>query len=768
MFDNETDDNEVDTEVGDEEFTISPYKDFVEQEDFVEGINPNTYNHIISNENLTPEEREKTIRRNQSRIYSSVAGLNFTNGYDASPRLQMFCSHNTQRLVFKGMTPKNIINGVEQEFGKFNFKIEVQENCIIHEVIKLYQPRLTDASINYNPKTYVIVQYTDRPNPGCFGVIVIENYCSMHQHFGYVYKDGKDLHKVVKHGRLSKGDILKEAPSITDNGDMMFGRELKTIMMTHKSVAEDGIAICEDVLEHFAFDMFEERTVGFGKKTIPLNIYGDETKYKICPDIGEFVRSDDILFATREIDENVAIACQNKWSTQIIDHVFDESIFVVGGGQVVNLQVICNNESENRFSDMESQLLKYHNQSTEFYKKIIAIDKKFRHDFQNSYEPSNEFRDLIIEALVATNINGTVKISKQYRRAPMDDFTVKFVVQKRVVPNLGFKFTDTRGRKGVCCAILPRDQMPRNKDGVSADIIVDPIACINRMTMGAPIECGINFIKDLVVNNIKEALGIDLNSPHFKREIKIMSEGHDPRFEKAWEHALNFYKDIATHSMYPKALSANQHDKATVISHAVKNTLGLYLPPENAVNFAQALNDLHEKHETVYERVTYKNSKGQLITSKDPMPIQDMYYLILEKIGDGRSAVSSVRFQIFGVPATISKHDRYISPVRWQAGKIHGESEARPFNGITRPSIQPEIIDRNNNPKTATICYEVLLRAPNPSKIEKLVDRKKHPFGFTMPIQILNHVTMCSGYRFVYKNDNPGLYKYSDMVKENM
>jgi hypothetical protein len=84
------------------------------------------------------------------------------------------------------------------------------------------------------------------------------------------------------------------------------------------------------------------------------------------------------------------------------------------------------------------------------------------------------------------------------------------------------------------------------------------------------------------------------------------------------------------------------------------------------------------------------------------------------------------------------------------------------------PSIQPEIIDRNNNPKTATICYEVLLRAPNPSKIEKLVDRKKHPFGFTMPIQILNHVTMCSGYRFVYKNDNPGLYKYSDMVKENM
>ena len=77
------------------------------------------------------------------------------------------------------------------------------------------------------------------------------------------------------------------------------------------------------------------------------------------------------------------------------------------------------------------------------------------------------------------------------------------------------------------------------------------------------------------------------------------------------------------------------------------------------------------------------------------------------------------------------------------------------------------MIDRNNNPKTSEICYINLLRADNPSKIEKLVDRSKHPFGFTMPIQILNHFTLCSGYQFIYKNDNPGLYKYSQMVEEN-
>lgn len=722
---------------------------------------------MIASENLTPEERQAAIKRPIQRRYAAIAGQNFTLANDASPRIQMNCSHNTGRLLFEGMTPRNIITGVEQELGKFNFRIDVKENCVVVDILKLYNHKITSDSIGYNPREYVIVHYSEREHPGHFDVITLEQYCSMHQHFGYRYKDGKDLHKVYRNARLSKGDVLKEAPSITDNGDYMTGRELKTIMMTHRSVAEDGFGICSDVLESFAFNMYEERHWSFGKKTIPLNTYGNDLKYQICPELGEYLREDHILCASREIDEDVAITAQNKYSTQGIDHIFDESIYVVGGGRVISLDVTCNNESENRFSDMENQLRKYHDQSTEFYKKIIALDKRLRNEYQDSYKPSPALGSLVIEAYIATNMNGAAKISKLYRRAPMDDFTVRFVVEKRVVPNYGFKYTDTRGRKGVCCAILSPEEMPVDKNGVRADIIVDPIACINRMTMGAPIEAGINVITDIVVRRMKEALGIDLNSPHFKREIKVMAENHDQRVEKSWKEALDYYREIAPVSMYPKAQTAQQKDKAEVISYAVKHTLGLYLPQEYAVNYARTLFKLHQIYQPDYQPVKYKGRNGNMIVTKDPMAISDIYKLLLEKIGDDRSAVSSVRFQVFGVPATISKHDRYTSPFRWQTNKIHGESEARPFNGITRPSVQPELLDRNNNPKTAEICYRNHLRAKNPSRIDKLIDRSIHPFNFTMPIQILNHFTVCSGYRFVYKNDNPGLYTYSQMVQEN-
>lgn len=757
-----------DTDEGEVELAFTPIEGAEEGYRDVHGIPTEVYNAYIANENITPEQRQAALTRPVQRIYSSIAGADFTVMHDATPRMQMFCSHSTQRLVFTGMTPKNIISGVEQELGKANFRIDVKEDCTIFAIVHQYHENMSRDSIKNRQRTHIIVHYSDRGVPGHFDVITLENYFSMHQHFGFSYKDGKDLHKVKPGGTLFKGDVLKETPSTTDNGDYMTGRELKTVMMTHRSVAEDGIAICEDVLKHFGFDMFEERRVSWGKKSSPLHTYPrPDGSYGIMPEVGEWVRDDDVLMATRENDDQVAIAMQNQNSVREIDYIFDEATYVVGGGEVIAIDVTCNNESENRINDVEQQIRKYYTQTTDMYKKLIQIDKKLRHEYGASYMPSPALSNLICEAYIGTNFNGTSKVSKLYRRAVMDDFTVRFVVKKRMIPTYGFKFTDTRGRKGVCCAILPRDQMPKDKNGVSADIIVDPVACINRMIMGGPIEAGLNVITDIVTRAIRDALGINLDAPSLKRDIKIMAEGHDPRIEKAWNHALDYYKEVAPVAMYPKALQAQQKDKATVLAYAAKHPLGLYLPPETTPNLAVTLNRLHQIYKPDYQPVTYKDPNGVMVRSKDDMAISDVYMMLLEKIGDDRSASSSVRFQVFGVPASASKHDRFTSPVRLQNGKIHGESEARPFNGITRPSIQPEILDRNNNPKSAEICYTNHLRAENPSQIEKLIDRSIYPFGFAMPIQMLDHFTFFSGYRFVYRDDNPGSFKYSDMQREN-
>ena len=118
-----------DTDEGEVELAFTPIEGAEEGYRDVHGIPTEVYNAYIANENITPEQRQAALTRPVQRIYSSIAGADFTVMHDATPRMQMFCSHSTQRLVFTGMTPKNIISGVEQELGKANFRIDVKPDA---------------------------------------------------------------------------------------------------------------------------------------------------------------------------------------------------------------------------------------------------------------------------------------------------------------------------------------------------------------------------------------------------------------------------------------------------------------------------------------------------------------------------------------------------------------------------------------------------------------------------------------------------------------
>lgn len=727
----------------------------------------------------------RSIPSQLDRRLLSVNGLSPWDGYTASSRKQMFSSHIAQRLVIKGATERYCQTGMEREFGKYTFALKIPVNAQIIQIIDRYPETIDKDAIRYNPQSLIVYEDVDTKE---ISVLSIPKFCSYHQYFGFEYKAGAGLSKIRAEAFVPAGEILVDTPAKTDDGGYMYGAECNIAYMSLPGVAEDGIVISRQALHKFAYKIYESRSVEWGSKKFPLNLYGDENNYKPFPDIGEYVREDSIICALRSHNKNTAMMDQSIYALMKPDATYDSKTYASrSGGRIVDIKVQHDQYSAPASTPqgMEVQPEKYDKARRKFHQEILNVYERLRRKHGVNLQLSHEFHRMIVESMGVIKNDDTLKIQKLYRKTPLDDWRIEFIIEHEIVPDIGSKLTDTFGGKGVVCQIRDESEMPVDEHGNRAEMVFYGNSTVNRMNLGRKFEHYINaasrdcrkaILRQLMTlaphaafNNgvtlsmsgtithdeVNTILASSAKDHQLLNKLNKLEMEYPAIFNTAWEYLMGYYQIVVPKQYNWFQNGTYQHTRAEHLMSVLKKGIYLYMPPDRETEDTDVVRELQAKYRPVYGPVTYVGNSGKTVTTKKPVRIGSQYIMLLEKTGDDWTAVASAKTQINGVLAQITNADKYSQSWRNQAIRAYGESEVRILVSYVGPRVTADLLDRNNNPEAHKAMLYAILQAPCPTNIKSSVDRKKVPMGGSKPLQLVNHILECGGTRFKYTPYRP-------------
>lgn len=692
-----------------------------------------------------------------NQLHGALLGGNALNPYHqhtSSNRGAMFTNHLGQRLVLNGSTERRIQTGYEREYAKYTFSVTMPCNGMVLDIIERYRKTLGKDSIEENPQTILVYEDIDTKE---IGIVTLVAYCSNHQYFGFRYKTGEGYRHIRLGATIPKDTVFLNSPSVTPEGGYKYGIQANCAYMTHPATSEDGILISRDFLPKLGFNTYETRVVEWGSKKFALNLYGDENNYKPFPDIGERIREDGVLMALRSYDPiELAIVEQSVKDTMRVDYTFDTTTYVNGpGGKVVDIRIHHDINNYNCAEvHMDGQAQRYDAARRQFYKRIVELWKKLYKMRGEALQITPEFSRLVVEAQSVVNEGIGQRVSKIYRQEPLDDYRVEFVIEYDIIPGIGFKLTDCFGGKGVACQIAEPHEMPVDEEGNRADIVMDPNSTISRLIPARLYEQYVNASSRDTHKRLCAMLGLQTGTPEDYAYTTISARPQH-EVEVAWNYLMGFYKITTPNVSEWFAKGIVRTDKISYLSEIVEKGITLYVPPDNPPETQDIVMQLEQHYRPVYGPVSYVGNSGRRVTTKKNVRIGSMYFMLLEKIGDDWSAVSSGKLQHFGVLSQLTKNDKYAKPARNQAVRGDGEAEVRIGVSYVGPEFVAERIDRNNNPSTHKLMNKNLLAASQPTNIDNLVDRRAHPYGGAKPIQLVRHLAEVSGFTFQYKPYKP-------------
>ena len=392
------------------------------------------------------------------------------NAANSGSRKLMYAIHRDHFLVPEHGEIPIIQTGFENEFGRNSSSFMTAD--FNYEVIAKVPKFSFRPEIQY----YLVIKNLDTGEYD-----VIERMFAKHntESYGYLYNNAY-LDSLTPGSKIHQGDVIRKSNGFDECNNRLDGVNLTTLYMSSDQNMEDSIIISETAAKKMTSILIETQDIIINENDILIDRYGDGTRYKTFPDIGEDIK-DSILCSVRRL-ENDSMFYTLSRSNLKQSMMSDKNIIIEG--TVIDIDVYCNNVETLSGSMYNQQLYFYYNQSLEFCKNFYDVVAPIAMNNKMSYA---------LEVLYA-KCRDVLGGKQFFKERPFNNVIMEIKIAKRLPASVGDKLSDRYGGKGVISQIRPDELMPLLDNGVRVDIIKNQSTCINRENLGQIHEQSLTFI----------------------------------------------------------------------------------------------------------------------------------------------------------------------------------------------------------------------------------------------------------------------------------
>lgn len=676
--------------------------------------------------------------------------------YNSSPRELMKYVQLGQATELLWPDTRLLFTGVDMQYGKYTFCVEAPCTMEVLSITPLYDGRADGFAHNPLTMVYYLDLDSSTGDNNVYGVLELESLHLLDKSYGFKFEPTEDYYQDLVIGSIIEaGTKLYRSPSVKSDMDYRFGVQANTVAMTSARNVQDGITISRSFSERAAFNEFGKRRASFGKKVVPLNLYGDPNKpeeFKIHPDIGEVSRKDGLLMAFREYDELTApvdmadAALRELRPTDICVYGARDSV-----SRVIDVRVHYNDSVKNPHLEagMRQQPDRYVTAMRKAYTKIYnrycadrskssgaAINKASQETMKWIYGNRTSILNI-------SKRRDAPNVVKSFKGETLDEIDIEITFESRQNLTEGKKLSNLCGGKGVVTRVLPDDMMERDQYGNVADISISGDPYVKRMIGASMMEIDITFMDQQMIRKLKTMyeegkttqelcdfyLGyLAILSPSHKKDIEIAMADETIPFNLFEDHILPYMKADAPN----KFVHRNRMPITNEVDYTVAIPLAaMYIGCEHG-------------------NIQVTNDFGETSWTSTPITIGSVYYIPLEKTGNDSSVTDTAKRTAHNTPSRISHKDKFASTVRNSAATVMSETEYRWWISVIGPERTAEWANISNSPETSRAYWHGWLSQADFALPKNSVPKRLR--GMSRPNKIVRQILECQGIGFAIRN----------------